>query len=101
MNYIVFNISQQIAHTHSHFRKQLNTGHAYVESVDITAASFRMRVTSAKAKKFKNKETQVKALHLDVEFYQFDKEAVRGVLPELWGLVPISKATEKLLKKPQ
>ena len=41
---------------------------------------------------------QIKALHLDVDFIKFEKTAVRGVLPELWGLVPISKETQKLIK---
>ena len=40
---------------------------------------------------------QVKALHLDVEFLKFDKASVQGILPELWGLAPISGDTKQVL----
>jgi len=73
-------------------------GQGYKERVDIITDSFHMRVNSAKAKKFKAQDMQIKALHLDVDFIKFEKTAVRGVLPELWGLVPISKETQKLIK---
>jgi len=72
-------------------------GLGYSERVDIITATFHIRVTSAAAKKFADKAMQVKALHLDVEFFVFDKTAAHGVLPELWGLVPISNDTKKLL----
>ena len=39
-------------------------------------------------------------LHLDVEFLTFDQSAVRGALPEMWGLQPMSEATKTLLAKP-
>ena len=42
---------------------------------------------------------QVKALHMDVEFILFNKTAARGVLPELWGLVPRSEATAQMLSR--
>jgi len=73
-------------------------GQGYKERVDVITEDFHIRVTSAKAKKFENEEMQVKALHLDVTFYKFDQRAVRGVLPEIWGLAPMSKETVKLLK---
>merc|ERR1711920_260351 len=72
-------------------------GLGYSERGDIITATFHIRVTSAAAKKFDDKAMQVKALHLDVEFFVFDKTAAHGVLPELWGLVPISDDTKKLL----
>ena len=40
---------------------------------------------------------QVKALHLDVDFLKFDKASVQGILPELWGLAPISGDTKQVL----
>uniref|UniRef100_A0A7S0IYW2 Uncharacterized protein n=1 Tax=Calcidiscus leptoporus TaxID=127549 RepID=A0A7S0IYW2_9EUKA len=76
-------------------------GSGFVEHVDITTAHLSMRVLSARAKKFAEPEMQVKALHLDVEFFKFDKAAARGVLPELWGLAPLSAATAKLLSPQQ
>merc|ERR1711920_1084317 len=48
-----------------------------VEPMKIKA-TFHIRVTSAAAKKFADKAMQVKALHLDVEFFAFDKP-VRAV----------------------
>jgi len=77
--------------------KKKRVGCGYVEHVDITTADLRFRVSSARAKKFAEPEMQVKALHLDVEFRHFDRAAMRGVLPELWGLAPLSEATSKLL----
>jgi len=76
-------------------KKRIGCG--YVERVDIDTAHFRMRVTSARAKKFAEPEMQIQALHLDVDLFKFDQAVVRGVLPELWGLLPLSAATTKLL----
>lgn len=78
-------------------RKMKRIGCGYVEHVDITTADFHVRFTSAPAKKFAKPEMQVKGLHLDVELFKLDKAAVRGVLPELWGLAPLSAATTKML----
>ena len=38
-------------------------------------------------------------LHLDVEFLTFDEVAVRGALPEMWGLQPMTEKTKLLQDK--
>ena len=38
-------------------------------------------------------------LHLDLEFLTFDQAKVRGALPEMWGLQPMSEGTKLLLDK--
>ena len=40
---------------------------------------------------------QVLRLHLDLEFLSFDESAVRGALPEMWGLQPMTEKTKELL----
>ena len=95
--------------------------------VDFEMADFHLRITSAKAKKFSNPELQVRAVHLDCTFLKlnkakvrgstfnawarcvFDLDAtfvypkssaaqVRGALPEMWGLIPMSSKTAAMLK---
>ena len=44
---------------------------------------------------------QVLGLHLDLEVLTFDERAVRGALPEMWGLQPMSEATKRLLDEPK
>lgn len=77
--------------------KRKRVGNGYVEVVDVAAEGFRIRIRSAKASKFEDVETQVKALHLDVEFLEFDHNTARGVLPEMWRLQPLSEETKRLL----
>jgi len=79
-------------------------GPAYKERVHIVlpGLGFAVRITSAKANKFARPELQVKGLHLDVEFTQFNRTSVRGPLAEMWGLVgPVSEATMALLVPPK
>jgi len=72
-------------------------GIGWVEQITITADGLELRITSAKANKFADEEHQVLGLHLDVEFLTFDESAVRGALPEMWGLQPMSEDTKLLL----
>ena len=73
-------------------------GNGYVEQVDFKMADFHLRITSAKAKKFSNPELQVRAVHLDCAFLKLNKTKVRGALPEMWGLIPMSSKTATMLK---
>ena len=47
-----------------------------------------------------SQKLQALGLHLDLDFLTFDKAMVRGALPEMWGLQPMSEATKLLLDKP-
>ena len=75
-------------------------GNGYAEQIDLEMAGFHLRITSAKAQKFTSPELQVRAVHLDCQFLKIDKTKVRGALPEMWGLVPMSTATAAMLKQP-
>ena len=75
-------------------------GSGWVEQITITADGLELRITSAKANKFADEQHQVLGLHLDVEFLSFDESAVRGALPEMWGLRPMSNETLEMLVKP-
>lgn len=47
------------------------------------------------------RQLSVKYAHLDMTFLNIkDTGALRGVLPELWGLVPMSESTKSYVKKP-
>jgi hypothetical protein len=72
-------------------------GSGWVEQITITADGLELRITSAKANKFADEQHQVLGLHLDVEFLTFDESAVRGALPEMWGLQPMTEKTKLLL----
>ena len=74
-------------------------GSGWVEQITITADGLKLRITSAKANKFADEQHQVLGLHLDVEFLTFDDVAVRGALPEMWGLQPMTEKTKLLQDK--
>ena len=78
-------------------RSKRRIGSGWVEQITITADGLELRITSAKANKFADEQHQVLGLHLDVEFLTFDESAVRGALPELWGLQPMTEKTKLLL----
>merc|ERR1712183_637552 len=75
-------------------------GSGFVEQIDIKAQGLHLRITSSKANKFADEKLQALGLHLDLDFLTFDKAVVRGALPEMWGLQPMSEATKLLLDKP-
>ena len=52
------------------------------------------------ANKYTNSRKQIMALHLNVDFLAFNRTTARGVLPELWGIVPISDGAKQLLSLP-
>ena len=72
-------------------------GSGWVEQVTVKTDGLELRITSAKANKFADEQLQVLGLHLDVEFLSFDESAVRGALPEMWGLQPMTEKTKLLL----
>merc|ERR1719237_438739 len=74
-------------------------GRGFVEQIDIKAEGLHLRIMSSKASKFADESLQVLGLHLDVQFLSFEQDMVRGALPEMWGLQPMSKETKLLLEK--
>lgn len=80
--------------------RKRSIGNGFVERVDIASSDFHMAILSAKAQKFANQDVQVKGLHLDVEFLKMDRAAVRGPIPEMLGLAPLSEITRKMLSSP-
>ena len=76
-------------------------GNASAESIRITlGADFAVSVLAAKAVKFPSLTEQARHVHLDLFFDAIDKKAARGVLPEIWGIAPMSLETKRLLVDP-
>ena len=80
-------------------RSKRRIGSGWMEQITVTADALELRVTSSKANKFADEQHQVLGLHLDVEFLTFDEGAVRGALPEMWGLQPMTEKTKLLQDK--
>ena len=76
-------------------------GNASAESIRITlGADFAVSVLAAKAVKFPSLTEQARHVHLDLFFDAIDKKAAHGVLPEIWGIAPMSLETKRLLVDP-
>jgi len=75
-------------------------GPAHKEAVLIESRDLSIKVFSAAASKFKFEEDRLRFLHLDMSVIRMEAGKVTGALPEVWGLVEMSKATEAILKKP-
>jgi hypothetical protein len=73
------------------------------QSVDIiTAAGSQLQVKSASASKFLSSTMQALHMHLDISFPALDTaKCSEGVFAELWGQVPMSKATSAMLEPPK
>merc|ERR1719291_546716 len=72
------------------------------ECADIAGAYIHMYICSSAAHEYwgNRRELSLKYAHLDlaiIEVKNFD--AVTGMLPELWGIHPMSEATKKYVKK--
>ena len=59
-----------------------------------------MKVLLAKAQKFATEAERIKHVHLDLYFDEVADRGLRGALPEIWGLAPLSSGTKALLKDP-
>lgn len=75
-------------------------GAAAGESVRISQAGFAMKVLLAKAQKFATEAERIKHVHLDLYFDEVADRGLRGALPEIWGLAPLSSGTKALLNDP-
>lgn len=73
-----------------------------VESLHVTVGDqLQLMIRSSVARKFSDKAEQAKHVHLDLDWTHFSrKEETRGVLPEIWGLAPMSAATKAMLAPP-
>jgi len=69
----------------------------HTEVVALAAGDVKVRLQSAIAAKFAAAEDKLQHMHIDVEFDGLDAKACAGVFPEMWGVVPMSNSTERLL----
>ena len=61
-----------------------------------------VEVKSAVAQKFVGAAEQKQYTHLDLQFVQLKhSQCTSGILPEIWGLVPMSQQTAEKLQPPQ
>jgi len=70
------------------------------QAVIIESAGMVLHLFAAKANKFRTEEDRIKHLHVDMTINKLDYSKAAGVLPEIWGLVPMSSATQDMLKPP-
>ena len=73
-----------------------------VEALRVTVGDeLGLVIRSSVARKFADKAEQARHIHLDLEWTHIKrKEAARGMLPEIWGLAPMSAATKIALVQP-
>lgn len=77
-------------------------GRGFSETAYIALDDTKLQVRSATASKFASDTLQVMHAHLDLRFLALDSNTCSaGVLAEIWGIVPMSRATEKMLETPQ
>lgn len=75
-------------------------GLGYAESVIISAGDVDMQMQSTMAHKFPSEIDRIKKMHMDLVFTRVDGNVCAGVLPELWGIRPMSRSTARLLMPP-
>lgn len=85
--------------------REIGTG--YVEVVGIEAADIGMKMMTSVAGMFPRVEDRIKNMHIDISFTRLTaldsdelSDCFAGILPELWGLQPMSGSTAKLLVAP-
>lgn len=60
-----------------------------------------LTIRSSVANKFADKEERARHIHLDLEWTHIARrEEARGVLPEIWGLAPMTEETKAMLLPP-
>jgi hypothetical protein len=75
-------------------------GKGVKQALVIQTAGMNVTIHSAKAQKFKNKVKQIKYVHLDMEVNGLDYDKATGVLPEIWGLRPMTTDVKAMMQKP-
>jgi hypothetical protein len=77
-------------------------GESLTETVQFSAGHTVLQIKSAVASKFVTKDVQNLYTHLDLRFVELKSDdCSAGILAEIWGLVPMSEATAKILQPPQ
>lgn len=87
----------------SGFASEMMIGHARREAVLAASNSVKVLIVSTSGQEFYGDESDlaVKYAHLDIQLLGMqNSENFRGILPELWGLRPLSDTTRALLKAP-
>lgn len=77
------------------------------EAVYITSSSLKILILSSAAREYFlerdgfEKYLSMEYSHLDLEIMEIGNQSdLRGILPELWGLIPMSEETKALRKEP-
>lgn len=71
------------------------------EAIYVTSKSLKILILSSSAREYflESGELALEFSHLDIEIMEIaDESKLTGILPELWGLVPMSAETNKLRK---
>ena len=75
------------------------TGHVKRDVVKVTASSISFSLLPERAKKFSDEKLALKYAHLDLHIHNMQSYAKAGIIAELYGFVPLSAETAKLIKK--
>ena len=76
--------------------KRIGTGRVETATIKV-GKSFELMLWTAKAAKFTSEYDQIAHAHLDLKLLKYDRKAVTGPLPEMWGLQPLSPTTKAML----
>ena len=80
---------------------RLAIGDKHAEKLDIDAGGLSLSIYTSKAAKFASQRKQAQYMHLNVQFDKGIPEGAQGIFAELAGLLPMTSATQALLKKPR
>jgi len=81
-------------------RSNKRIGMAYKNIATIQGKKLAVKIFPAVAKKYRDKALRVEHIHLDMHIVKVDLDAATGVLPEIWGIKPISDEVKAFLHKP-
>merc|ERR550532_2925372 len=83
-------------------RQQARIGRIFQkEMVTIETENMAVKVFSSKANKYRDEALQLRNFHLDMSLTNVDLEEAAGVLPEIWGIRPMSGQVKAMLSKPK
>lgn len=79
-------------------RDGTTVGPLHREVVTVTSKASSFTVSPERAKKFSKMKQALKFSHLNINFQQVSKHVKRGLFAEMWGFVPMSKKTARLIR---
>jgi len=82
-------------------RQRTRLGRTFKEMVTIETENMAVALFSSSATKFSDEALQLRNVHLDMMLTNVDLDKSSGVLPELWGIRPMSRQVMAMLSNPK